>query len=101
MILNLYQSRYYGFNFTHFGEFLEEAHGIHVTSETIRKLLLISGLRTKSKSPKRHRISRAWMPKGGLLIQMDSSEHQWLLENTIWLIATIDDATGGVPMFYL
>ena len=37
------------------------------------------------------------MPKSGLLVQMDSSEHQWLVENTIWLIATIDDATGEVP----
>src|SRR3990167_11116638 len=37
------------------------------------------------------------MPKSGLLVQMDSSEHKWLVENTIWLIATIDDATGEVP----
>ena len=96
-ILNLYQSRYYGFNVTHFGEFLEEVHGIHVSRETIRRLLLISGLRTKSKSPPRHRTRRARMPKSGLLVQMDSSEHQWLVENTIWLIATIDDATGEVP----
>src|SRR3990170_5902338 len=96
-ILNLYQSRYYGFNVTHFGEFLKEVHGIHVSRETIRRLLLISGLRTKSKSPPRHRTRRARMPKSGLLVQLDSSEHQWLVENTIWLIATIDDATGDVP----
>ncbi len=37
------------------------------------------------------------MPKSGLLIQMDSSEHQWLSQSGIWLIATIDDATGEVP----
>ena len=37
------------------------------------------------------------MPRAGLLVQMDSSEHQWLDDSTLWLIATIDDATGEVP----
>lgn len=96
-ILNLYQNRYNGFNVSHFGEFLIEVHGIEVSRETLRKLLLSSGLRTKSKSAPRHRTRRARMPKGGLLVQMDSSEHKWLEDNTIWLIATIDDATGEVP----
>ena len=96
-ILNLYLNTYNGFNVSHFGEFLEEVHGIRVSRETIRKLLLIGGLRTKSKSPPRHRTRRARMPKSGLLVQMDSSEHKWLVENTNWLIATIDDATGEVP----
>ena len=79
------------------GEFLEEVHGIQVSRETIRKLLLISGLRTKSKSPPRHRTRRARMTKSGLLVQMDSSEHKWLGVGSIWFIATIDDATGEVP----
>ncbi len=97
MILSLYQSRYNGFNVLHFGEFLKEAHDIEVSRETLRKLLLISGLRTKVKSPPRHRSRRARMPRGGLLVQMDSSEHQWLDDSTLWLIATIDDATGEIP----
>ena len=96
-ILNLYLSTYNGFNVSHFGEFLEEVHGIQVSRETIRKLLLIGGLRTKSKSPPKHRTRRARMPKSGLLVQMDSSQHKWFVETTIWLIATIDDATGEVP----
>jgi len=37
------------------------------------------------------------MQSSGLLVQMDSSEHQWLGGRSIWLIATIDDATGEVP----
>jgi transposase InsO family protein len=97
MILSLYQSQYYGFNVTHFGEFLREEHGIEVSRETLRKLLLISGLRTKSKSPPKHRSRRARMPRSGLLVQMDSSEHRWLGGKNMWLIATIDDATGEVP----
>ena len=50
IILSLYQSRYNGFNILHFGEFLKEVHGIEVSRETLRKLLLISGLRTRVKS---------------------------------------------------
>jgi len=96
-ILSLYQSSYYGFNVTHFGEFLEQEHGIEVSRETLRKLLLNSGLRTKSKSPPRHRSRRARMPRSGLLVQMDSSEHPWIGGRGMWLIATIDDASGEVP----
>ena len=96
-ILNLYLNTYNGFNVSHFGEFLKEAHGIDVSRETLRNLLLNSGLRCKAKSQPKHRSRRTRMPKSGLLIQMDSSEHQWLGGDSIWLIATIDDATGEVP----
>ena len=39
------------------------------------------------------------MPKAGLLIQMDSSEHNWLpfIKEKWFLTATIDDATSKVP----
>jgi len=39
------------------------------------------------------------MPKAGLLIQMDSSQHNWIpsIEQKWWLTATIDDATNEVP----
>jgi len=97
MILNLYLNTYNGFNVSHFGEFLKEAHGIDVSRETLRNLLLNSHLRCKAKSQPKHRSRRTRMPKSGLLIQMDSSEHQWLGGDSIWLIATIDDATGEVP----
>ena len=96
-ILNLYLNTYNGFNVSHFGEFLKEAHGITISRETLRKLLLSSGLRCKAKSAPKHRSRRTRMPKSGLLVQMYSSEHEWLGGRSIWLIATIDDATGEVP----
>src|SRR3990172_3427298 len=68
-----------------------------VRGADLRNLLLNSGLRCKAKSQPKHRSRRTRMPKSGLLIQMDSSEHQWLGRDSIWLIATIDDATGEVP----
>ncbi|MGH7799327.1 MAG: hypothetical protein ACREOW_01690, partial [Thermodesulfobacteriota bacterium] len=72
-ILNLYLNTYNGFNVSDFGEFLEEAHGIDVSRETLRNLLLNSGLRCKAKSAPNHRSKRTRMPKSGLLVQMDSS----------------------------
>src|SRR3989304_3381607 len=96
-ILNLYLNTYNGFNVSHFGGFRKEAHGITISRETLRKLLLSSGLRCKAKSAPKHRSRRTRMPKSGLLVQMDSSEHEWLGGRSIWLIATIDDATGEVP----
>lgn len=82
IILNLYISTYNGFNVSHFGEFLKEAHGIDISRETLRNLLLTSGLRSKAKSAPKHRSRRQRMPREGLLIQMDSSDHQWLSETS-------------------
>jgi len=96
-ILNHYLNTYNGFNVSHFEEFLKEVHGINISRETLRNLLLTSGLRSKAKSAPKHRSRRQRMPREGLLIQMDSSEHQWLGQASTWLIATIDDATAEVP----
>jgi hypothetical protein len=45
-----------------------------------------------------HRRRRR-MPKAGMLVQMDSSQHRWLehLGEKWWLVAAIDDATNEVP----
>jgi len=38
------------------------------------------------------------MPKVGMLVQMDSSQHKWLahIDEKWWLIAMIDDANNEV-----
>ncbi len=51
IILNLYISTYNGFNVSHFGEFLKEAHGINISRETLRNLLLTYGLRSEAPPP--------------------------------------------------
>ena len=74
-----------------------EQEGIEVLLETVRKELLSCGLITKIKKPK-HRQRRERMPKEGILLQMDTSEHDWLMGRDfgINLIAGIDDATNEV-----
>lgn len=79
-------------------EYLANQHGLKVSKETVRKLMVGAGLwkanqpRLKKLHPRRERRSR-W----GELVQWDTSEHDWLEgrgAEKIYLISMIDDATS-------
>lgn len=55
-------------------------------------------LHNPRKRKKIHRQRRR-MPQAGMLVQMDSSEHQWLahIPEKWWLVAMIDDASNEIP----
>ena len=97
-IVRLYKETYYDFNVMHFKDKLQEFHSIKLSYETIRTILIQSGLHKSKKKKKVYRRRRR-MPKAGLLIQMDSSQHNWIpsIKQKWWLTATIDDATNEVP----
>ena len=97
-IKELYRKTYFDFNIRHFKDKLEELHQIKLSYETIRQILVSSGIHTPKKKKLIHRRRRR-MPKSGLLVQMDSSEHNWLpfIKEKWSLTATIDDATSKVP----
>lgn len=97
-IKNLYQQTYYDFNIRHFNDKLMEVHGIKLSYETVRQILVTARIHTPKKKNVVHRRRRR-MPRSGLLIQMDSSEHNWLpfIKEKWSLTATIDDATSKVP----
>jgi len=97
-VARLYKEVYYDFNVMHFKDKLEEVHNIKLSYETIRTILIQYGLHKPKKKKKVYRRRRR-MPKAGLLIQMDSSQHSWIpaVEQKWWLTATIDDATNEVP----
>jgi len=96
-ILKLRKSLYYDFNIMHFMDKLHEVHKITYCYESIRAILVKENLHNPKKRHKVHRQRRR-MPKSGLLIQMDSSEHKWLahIKEKWHLIAMIDDATNEV-----
>jgi len=98
-ILQLRQDIYYDFNIMHFMDKLHEVHKMPYCYESIRQILVKHHLHHPKKKKKIHRQRRR-MPKAGMLIQMDSSQHFWLplIENKWWLIAMIDDATNEVPI---
>lgn len=97
-ILRLRRQTYYDFNIVHFKDKLEENHGIYLCYESLRQILIKHKEHFSRKKKIVHRQRRR-MPKAGMLVQMDSSQHKWLehIPEKWWLIAMIDDATNEVP----
>lgn len=97
-IIRLRKELYYDFNILHFKDKLAEIHNYHYSHETIRQLLIHHQLHNPRKRKKVYRQRRR-MPQAGMLLQMDSSQHQWLpnIADKWWLVAMIDDATNEIP----
>jgi len=95
----LYQEKYTGFNISHFTEMLEERERIFICRETVRGILLQKGSYEKKKKYPKHRSFREPMSKEGMMLQFDTSDHDWLEGRgpKIKLIGGIDDATKEVP----
>jgi len=95
----LYRGKYDGFNISHFTEMLEEREGIFISRETVRRILLEKGSYKKKKKYPKHRSWREPMPKEGMMLQFDTSDHDWLEGRgpKMKLIGGIDDATKDVP----
>jgi len=94
----LVTERYADFGPTLAGEYLEERHGLKVSHETLRKWMTDWGLW----KPKRRRLKHhEWRERKGCfgeMVQMDTSEHDWLegRGEKIYLILMIDDATSRI-----
>ncbi len=99
-ILRLRKKYYYDFNIRHFMDKLHDEHKIPYCYESIRQIL-IKGKEHHPKKKKKIYRQRRRMPKAGLLVQMDSSQHRWLahIKQKYWLIAPVDDATNEVAYF--
>ena len=97
-IIKLKKNIYFDFNILHFKEKLEENHSIIFSYESIRQLLINEKVHIPKKRKKVYRRRRR-MPKAGLMVQMDSSQHHWIpdIKEKWWLIAGIDDASNEVP----
>lgn len=95
----LYKGKYTGFNISHFTEMLAERESIFLSWETVRGILLKKGSYEKKKKQPKHRSWREPMPREGMMLQYDTSDHDWLEGRgpKIKLIGGIDDATGEVP----
>ena len=90
---------YAGFNHSHLTEVLAEREGIHLSRQTVSRLLHRCGLASARKHrPPRHRVRRQRMPQEGMLLQMDGSHHPWLEDRgpRFALLLAVDDATGTV-----
>jgi predicted DNA-binding protein (UPF0251 family) len=98
-IIELAQTKYAGFNQTHFSEKLREVEKIPVSRPTVWRVLQEAGIRSpqRHRRPK-HRSRRERRPRAGMLLQVDGSDHDWLQGRGphLTLLGAIDDATGEV-----
>lgn len=96
----LAQSTYTGCNHQHFTELLAEREGITLSRSSVRRILLIAGIRSpRKRRPPKHRSRRERYPREGMLLQIDASRDDWLEGRGPYLslVGAIDDATGKVP----
>ena len=95
----LASGKYAGFNHSHLTEVLAEREGIHLSRQTISRLLNRHGLASaRQHRPPKHRVRRERMPQEGMLLQIDGSHHPWLEHRgpRFVLLLAVDDATGTV-----
>ena len=99
-VITLARTRYAGFNHTHLTELLAEREGVTLARSTVRSILVSAGLASpRHRRPPRHHCRRERMPREGVLVQMDSSYHDWLEGRGPWLtlLLAVDAATGTIP----
>ena len=97
-VSQLYDEKYAGWNMSHFCEWLKAEHGIELSREAVRQILLSEPERPRRKSRSPHRRWRERRAQEGELVQLDTSIHPWLGkggEKSV-LISAIDDATSKV-----
>src|SRR5574341_1383565 len=95
-ILQLYRTRYQGFNVRHFHHLARRDHGVTLSYTFVRLALQAAGLVPKRRARGRHRRRREPRPCFGELLHLDGSPHAWLTlrpGERQTLIAVVDDAT--------
>lgn len=101
--LDLIYSKYYDFGPTLAHEKLIEEHGLALSRETVRQLMIREGVWKAKKARKlvvhQMRERRACL---GELVQLDGSPHKWFEERspTCTLLVYVDDATSRLMELY-
>jgi transposase len=97
-VKRLYGDTYVGWNMVHFSEYLVSRHGIDLSHETVRRILLDEASRPRQRRRRHHRQWRERRPREGDLVQMDTSIHAWLGKEgeKVVLISAVDDATSRI-----
>ncbi len=98
-VIALARNRYPDANHTHLAQLLCEREGIEISRQTLRRILTAAGITSpRRRRPPRHRVRRERMPREGMLVQIDGSQHRWLGDEhpQLTLHLAVDDATGKV-----
>ncbi len=94
--LDLIRARYCDFGPTFAAEKLREQHGVNMSTESVRQLMIGAQLWQRKTRKRRAHPSRQRRPRFGELIQIDGSPHDWFEDRgpRCTLIVFIDDATS-------
>ena len=96
-VVRLVKREYADFGPTLAAEYLGEKHGVVVSKESVRQILMEAGVwKRKRRRVEEVHVWRARRPCGGEMVQWDSSEHDWLEGRgpKLSLLAMLDDATS-------
>lgn len=75
-IVQLYRTKYMGFNFSHFHEELVEVEEIQISLRSVRWILVQAGFRSpRKRRPPKHRSRRERRACEGAMLQLDGSIH--------------------------
>lgn len=102
-VMDLIYKRYHDFGPTLAHEKLTESHGLQISRESVRGLMIAEGL-WKPKELKRSPVHQMRERRAclGELVQIDGSPHKWFEERgpACNLLVFIDDATGKLLELY-
>lgn len=98
LTIKLLKSTWQDFGPTFTTDKLEQVHGIKVSRETVRQMMIEEGLWVVGKKRSKHRKRRERKECFGMLIQLDGSAHDWFEGRgpKCTLLLFIDDATGRI-----
>ena len=96
--IDLLRSEWLGFGPTFASEKLFELHGIKMSRETLRKIMIKNELWKVHSRKIQHRIRRPRKVCFGMMIQLDGSPHDWFEGRApkCTLLVFIDDATSKI-----
>jgi len=98
-VLRLAQSQYADYNHSHLHEVLAAEHGLQLSRRSVARILAAAGQRSpRRRRPRQYRSRRERMPRAGMLVQVDGSQHDWLEGRgpRLVLIGAVDDATSDL-----
>jgi hypothetical protein len=97
-VISIVREKYPDFGPTFAAEKLTEDHGIPISKEALRQLMIAAHLRVAKEDKKKLHPRRPRRSRYGDLIQMDGSDHEWFEDRAprcVLLVAT-DDATSAL-----
>jgi hypothetical protein len=97
MIIDLLKNKYQNFNLTHFNEKAKLYEKIEIKKDALHVIAKRHGLiKNPKRRGRRSHKPRPRLPREGMMIQFDGSNHVWFGDIRTDLIGGIDDATGKV-----